>query len=93
MTAPALMMVAQLGADIELGEDALAIHGRFPLGSANRHLTLANLGWACACSRPWQRSTTSHSRSNGKARLSAALRTHCRLRWHRLGANFKATTN
>ena len=34
----ALRMAAQLGADIELGEDALAIHGRFPL--APRESTL-----------------------------------------------------
>lgn len=40
----ALMMAAQLGADIELGEDALAIHGRFPLAPRTKTLTPGESG-------------------------------------------------
>ena len=40
----ALMMASQLGADIELGEDALAIHGRFPLAPRTNTLTPGESG-------------------------------------------------
>ena len=40
----ALMMAAQLGADIELGEDAVAIHGTFPLKPRETSLTPGESG-------------------------------------------------
>lgn len=40
----ALMMSAQLGADIELGDDAVAIHGRFPLAPRDATLTPGESG-------------------------------------------------
>jgi 3-phosphoshikimate 1-carboxyvinyltransferase len=40
----ALMMAAQLGADIELGEDAVAIHGHFPLSPRSTALTPGESG-------------------------------------------------
>ena len=40
----ALMMAAQLGADIELGEDAVAIHGHFPLAPRDTTLTPGESG-------------------------------------------------
>lgn len=40
----ALMMSAQLGADIELGEDAVAVHGRFPLEPRSDKLTPGESG-------------------------------------------------
>ena len=40
----ALMMAAQLGADIELGEDAIAIHGRFPLAPRSNVITPGESG-------------------------------------------------
>jgi 3-phosphoshikimate 1-carboxyvinyltransferase len=40
----ALMMAAQLGADIELGDDAVAIHGHFPLAPRDTTLTPGESG-------------------------------------------------
>ena len=40
----ALMMAAQLGADIELGSDAIAIHGRYPLKPRTQALTPGESG-------------------------------------------------
>jgi 3-phosphoshikimate 1-carboxyvinyltransferase len=40
----ALMMAAQLGADIELGEDAVAVHGHFPLAPRTATLTPGESG-------------------------------------------------
>ncbi|MGB2423717.1 MAG: hypothetical protein ACPH97_03225, partial [Flavobacteriales bacterium] len=40
----ALMMAAQLGADIELGEDAVAVHGQFPLVPRTATLTPGESG-------------------------------------------------
>jgi len=40
----ALMMAAQLGADIELGDDAVAIHGHFPLSPRDKTLTPGESG-------------------------------------------------
>ena len=40
----ALMMAAQLGADIELGDDAVAVHGHFPLAPRDTTLTPGESG-------------------------------------------------
>ena len=40
----ALMMAAQLGAEVELGEDAIAIQGRFPLAPRSTNLTPGESG-------------------------------------------------
>ena len=48
----ALMMAAQLGADIELGDDAVAIHGAFPLSPRTDTLTPGESGLGLHVWRP-----------------------------------------
>ena len=53
------MMAAQLGAEVELGDDAVAIHGHFPLQPRDTDIDPGRV-WIgdCACLGCWPLCTT-----------------------------------